>query len=330
MNDVSSDNLVFADEPLATNDDLSASKKQKPWKLMIIDDEASIHAVTKVVLEGFSFMERKLDIVSGFSGKEACELLDKHADTAVLLLDVVMETDRAGFDVVNYVRKKCNNKLMRIVLRTGQPGQAIENDIVTKYEISDYKEKTNFNAQKINSTMITSLRTFHEMEKLKAAPSITDASVEQIIQQKTQHLINTNDELKKKLASLGKVSTGSMSESEEKMLDIINNSESVIYFKYSDGRLIFTNSQYRRLFEIGTNSGFEKTELDLLPPSISSQIIENDNQAIQSGLCLKFKEKYQIGNDVHVYATTKIPLIDSNGVVSGLCSIATKVKDTEN
>jgi len=41
-----------------------------------------------------------------------------------VLLDVIMETDQAGLDLVEFIRDTLKNETVRIILRTGQPGQA--------------------------------------------------------------------------------------------------------------------------------------------------------------------------------------------------------------
>lgn len=62
-------------------------------------------------------------------------------DVAVCLLDVVMETEHAGLETANAIRSMLKNTFVRIVLRTGQPGQAPEETIIAEYDINDYKEK---------------------------------------------------------------------------------------------------------------------------------------------------------------------------------------------
>ncbi len=61
----------------------------------------------------------------------------------MLLLDVVMEEDTTGLEVVKYIREKLENRFVRIILRTGQPGQAPERQVTMEYDINDYKEKRN-------------------------------------------------------------------------------------------------------------------------------------------------------------------------------------------
>lgn len=67
--------------------------------------------------------------------------MESNNDIAVVLLDVVMESDNAGLELVTYIRKEAHNDLIRIILRTGQPGQAPEKYVIDHFDINDYKEK---------------------------------------------------------------------------------------------------------------------------------------------------------------------------------------------
>ena len=95
-------------------------------------------------------------------------MLAKTPDVALLLLDVVMEVDHAGLDVVKFVREDLQNKMVRIVLRTGQPGQAPEDDVVTNYDINDYKDKTELTSQKLRTLLRASLRSYRDIRTLES------------------------------------------------------------------------------------------------------------------------------------------------------------------
>jgi adenylate cyclase len=138
------------------------------WKIMIVDDEAEIHRVTKLALHDFVFESKGLSFVSAFSAQEAKQLIQTHPDTALILLDVVMETDDAGLVIIKYIRQELGNLLVRIVLRTGQPGQAPEGTVVLDYDINDYKAKTELTTQKLFTTIVTALRTFRHLTMIEA------------------------------------------------------------------------------------------------------------------------------------------------------------------
>jgi len=156
------DSFLLDDEPKA----IAAAENY--WKIMIVDDDYEVHAVTKLVLDGFSFEGRRLAFLSAYSAQEAKELLRQNPDVAVILLDVVMEGDDAGLRLVRYIREELKNSLVRIVLRTGQPGHAPETKVIVEYDINDYKEKTELTAQKLFTTIVSSLRGFRDLTIIDA------------------------------------------------------------------------------------------------------------------------------------------------------------------
>jgi len=170
-----SNQFMFADETSQQTTKLPTEY----WKILIVDDEPEVHAVTKLALNDFNFLGRGLKFYSAFSGEEAKRLIDEHPDAAILLLDVVMETDDAGLQVARYIREEADNHFTRIILRTGQPGQAPERTVIVNYDINDYKSKTELTAQKLFTAVMSSLRSYrdimsidqsrHGLEKIIAA-----------------------------------------------------------------------------------------------------------------------------------------------------------------
>lgn len=139
------------------------------WKILIADDEESVHSVTRMVLEDVVFEGRGLEFISAFSGAEARRILAENRDIAVILLDVVMETVDAGLAVVRYVREELRNRGVRIVLRTGQPGAAPPERVIVDYDINDYTEKTDLTAQRLFASIIASLRSYQDITTRKRA-----------------------------------------------------------------------------------------------------------------------------------------------------------------
>lgn len=91
-----------------------------------------------------------------------------HPDTALMLLDVVMETDDSGLEVARCIREEVRNQLVRIVLRTGQPGQAPEDKVIIGYDINDYKTKTELTTQKFLTAVVMGLRAFRDLTIIEA------------------------------------------------------------------------------------------------------------------------------------------------------------------
>ena len=159
------DNDLFFTEDEITLDN-PHSLHLSPWKVLIVDDDQEVHDVTKLVLSDFEWDDTPLLFLSAYSAAQAEQFFLEHNDIAVALIDVVMETDDAGLQLIKNVRHKIKNKTTRIILRTGQPGQAPERDIIRKYEITDYKNKTELSGLKLDTLMCSTLRSYQKIVDL--------------------------------------------------------------------------------------------------------------------------------------------------------------------
>lgn len=139
-----------------------------PWKILIVDDEAEVHAVTQLALHKFTYAGCGLTFLSVYSAYEAKQMLQHHPDIAVILLDVVMENRHAGLDLVKYIREDHGNRTVRIILRTGQPGEAPEEAVIRLYDINDYKTKTELTRQRLVATLLISLRIYEHLLQVEA------------------------------------------------------------------------------------------------------------------------------------------------------------------
>lgn len=147
----------------------ASSEKQSSdcWKILVVDDDPEVLAVTKMILSHITFMDRKVLLLNAESAAEGKKMLAEHDDIAIALLDVVMETDDAGLLLARYIREDLKNHTVRIILRTGQPGQAPEEKVIVDYDINDYKSKTELTAQKLFTTVIAALRSYKHIKALE-------------------------------------------------------------------------------------------------------------------------------------------------------------------
>ena len=147
----------------------SASPKLPPWKVLLVDDEPDIHDITKLTLSRFRLEGRALSFVHAYSGAEAKQVLAREEGIALVFLDVVMEREDSGLEVARWMREDLGNQFTRIVLRTGQPGQAPEERVIVNYDINDYKEKTELDRTKLFTTTFAALRAYRDIMKVEEA-----------------------------------------------------------------------------------------------------------------------------------------------------------------
>ncbi|NHZ43527.1 MULTISPECIES: response regulator [Massilia] len=146
-----------------------ATPKLAPWKVLLVDDEPDIHDITKLTLSRFRLDGRALTFLHAYTGAEAKEVLARETDIALVFLDVVMENDDSGLEVARWMREDLGNQFTRIVLRTGQPGQAPEERVIVNYDINDYKEKTELDRTKLFTTTFAALRAYRDIMKVEEA-----------------------------------------------------------------------------------------------------------------------------------------------------------------
>ena len=145
-----------------------SQKNEVPtYKILIVDDEESVHQITKISISSMNFKSFKIKFLHAYSGKEAKKIMQEHDDIAMALVDVIMETPNAGLDLVEYIRNDLQNSLIRLVVRTGQANEHVEMDVVEQYDIDDYKEKTELTVHKLYTTIRTSIRSYIKLIELE-------------------------------------------------------------------------------------------------------------------------------------------------------------------
>ena len=243
-----------------------------PWKIMIVDDEEEVHSTTRMVLEGLSFEGRGLSFLSAYSGRDAKRLMIEHPDTAIMLLDVVMETEDSGLEVARYIRKELKNRFVRVILRTGHPGQAPEMEVVLQYDINDYKEKGELTFQKLYTTVIGALRSYRDLRIIdrnrKGLHQIIDASASLF-----------------RFQSLGRFTSGLLNQ----LTSLLHLDEGSLYLHASG----FAATKQSEDFNIIAATGrFEPFIHRQIGDVLSDEIIRDVNQAQENQGCLFLEDRY--------------------------------------
>jgi CheY-like chemotaxis protein len=155
------DELIAIDEDIAPPS--AESEMPEPWKVLIVDDDEDVHRATELALRGMLVEDRPVQLMHAHTGEAALQQVAQHEDLAVMLLDVVMESDNAGLKVVREVREALKRSALRIILRTGQPGYAPELETVRNYDINDYKTKSELTRVRLFTSLTASIRVYRQM-----------------------------------------------------------------------------------------------------------------------------------------------------------------------
>ena len=200
------DKLEFADElpPKTSSTDVS----EAPWKILVLDDEPEVHKVTRLVFSDYEFEKRGVEFLSACSHAEGKKVFDEHADISLVLLDVVMEKIDAGLKFVEYIRNESGNQKVRIILRTGFPGDYPEEKVIHDYDINDYHIKTDLTRDRLLTAVTVALRGYRdlmqihslheELEKRNRELNRLNESLEVLVEKRTKTLRSKTLELRLK------------------------------------------------------------------------------------------------------------------------------------
>jgi CheY-like chemotaxis protein len=135
-------------------------------RVLVADDEPDVLAVTRLSLRGMRHGGRPVELVPVTTGAAAVSAMKADPGIAVILLDVVMETDTAGLDACRAIREELGNRYVRILLRTGQPGAAPERATIDDYDIDGYLPKAELTTNRLYAAVRTALKAFEELVDL--------------------------------------------------------------------------------------------------------------------------------------------------------------------
>ncbi|PCK08307.1 MAG: diguanylate cyclase [Alteromonadaceae bacterium] len=185
--DMADDGLMDFDDEIA---DAETDECESVWRVLMIDDEKDVHTATAFALRNTEIVGRPIEFLHATSGREAKRLLVETEDIAVILLDVVMETPNAGLDLVEVIRNELNIKDTRIILRTGQPNQAPEIEVIRDYDINDYKLKSELTQSKLFASLTTAIRSYQQIKTIEAGKESLGLIVSSCAELLTQKGIN--------------------------------------------------------------------------------------------------------------------------------------------
>ena len=161
MSDESKDEFPFLSEDSDGHEPPSAASRA--WRILLVDDDADVHLTTVYALKNVVILGRPLEFLHARSAAEAKTLLCQEGDIAVALVDVVMESNDAGVQLVKFIREEAGLLDTRIILRTGQPGYAPEDETIRDYDINDYRTKSELTSVKLYAAVTAALRSYSQL-----------------------------------------------------------------------------------------------------------------------------------------------------------------------
>ena len=109
------------------------------------------------------------------------------------------------------------------------------------------------------------------------------------------------------------------------MRAITDNAEVVIFLKGTDGRYLFVNRLYEKLFHVTDAAIQGKTDYDIFPREMAEAFCRNDEVVVQTKQPFEIEERVPHDDGIHTYISIKFPLQRSSGEIYAVCGIATDI-----
>jgi signal transduction histidine kinase len=191
----------FEKRPFDHRTPLNPDLNLPAWKILIVDDEKDIITITKLALQDYKFQNGNLIFFEAHKKEEAKKILLEHEDIALIFLDVVMECNYDGLELVKFIREDLKNELIQIVLRTGQPGYAPEKEVISNYKINFYQTKAELTENKLFTLTASLLNSYHALKTIREY----NKNLKKLVAEKTLDLRVKNEEYQNAIATKNKM-----------------------------------------------------------------------------------------------------------------------------
>jgi PAS domain S-box-containing protein len=109
------------------------------------------------------------------------------------------------------------------------------------------------------------------------------------------------------------------------LLDIVDNTSSVLFVKDLELKYLLINKEYERRYHVRRDQVRGKTDFDIHSREIAEAVRANDQKVIASGQSMQFEECVPADDGDRFYISSKFLLRDSSGQPYAVCGIATDI-----
>ncbi len=290
----------------ATASSTPQESRPAPWLMLIVDDEPEVHSITRLALSDCEYLGRKLEFINAYSAAEAMTVLRAKPDIALAFVDVVMEHDHAGLELVDHIRNELGNRAIRLILRTGQPGMAPERQVIRDFDINDYMSKTATTAGKLYTATLSALRAYHDIITLERSRQQLEHYRDGL-----ETVITASSSLFE-MRSLQQFAGGLL----RQLSAVLANSQRSLFLRASGLTVVSTEAGFEVLAKAGR---FDQPGV----PPLESQVIDRLNH------CLQERRSMMVGDAFIGYFPTKSGIVNMLYLdgIGGADEVDTKLLD---
>lgn len=116
-----------------------------------------------------------------------------------------------------------------------------------------------------------------------------------------------------------------LEEADQRLQLILRNTTAVMYLKDANGRYVFVNAEYERLFGLQNTDIVGRTDEEVHPEAMAEAVKENDQRVLDSGDPLEVEEHITVDGAERVFLSLKVPTKNETGEVDGVFGVSTDI-----
>ncbi|SMO72419.1 PAS domain-containing protein [Halorubrum cibi] len=118
-----------------------------------------------------------------------------------------------------------------------------------------------------------------------------------------------------------------LQEADRRLNLILKNTTAVMYLKDTEGRYVFVNAEYERLFDVDTEDLVGQYDEDIHPPEVAETVQANDLRVLETGEPLEVEEQITVDGNDRTYLSLKVPVLDTAGEAEGVFGVSTEITE---
>ncbi|MCL4219704.1 MAG: PAS domain-containing protein, partial [Candidatus Hydrogenedentes bacterium] len=116
-----------------------------------------------------------------------------------------------------------------------------------------------------------------------------------------------------------------LSDSEERLRQVLENTTAVVFIKDPEGKYLFVNRRFCEMFGRTQEELHGAHDVDLFPPHIAAQLRADDRRVFQLRAAQEIEEALVVNGQPCTYMAIKFPLLNGAGDPYAVCGIATDI-----
>lgn len=123
------------------------------WPVLVVDDDLTVLTITRHLLASVRIDGRPMELVLCSSAAAARDQL-RVREFVLAILDISMETPRAGVDLLRDLRADPRHEALEVVVRSGEPATSIGQPLLTDLRVAEFWSKESVPTEQLRARVM--------------------------------------------------------------------------------------------------------------------------------------------------------------------------------